>query len=68
MSGLSARVIVQRGDEFSLDVEIQIEYNDEDFDLDHHLERTKLADPAGLRELHSLMAYELSQVLEESFS
>ncbi len=38
--------------------------DDESFDLDHHLEHTTLAAPGGLRELHSLMAYELSRLLD----
>ncbi len=36
---------------------------DEDFDLDRHLERTQLPEPGGWRELSALTAWELSQVL-----
>jgi WS/DGAT/MGAT family acyltransferase len=36
---------------------------DEDFDLDRHLERTQLPEPGGWKELSALIAWELGQLL-----
>lgn len=37
---------------------------DDDFDIDRHLQRTQLPEPGGWKELSALMAWEFSQILE----
>jgi len=59
----ASRVFRQRLVEVPLGLGKPYWIEDPDFDLDRHLERTRLPEPGGMRQLEALMSWELSQPL-----
>ncbi len=58
-----SRTFTQRLVEVPLNLGNPYWVEDEDFDLDRHLERTQLPEPGGWKELSALVAWEMSQPL-----